>query len=234
VASIQRAVVVTGGTGTIGREIVRTLTNFGFLVFAVYAHDDVRAREVRQDTGCELRRADISREADMEKLFQRLPPLFAVVHAAGIARNALLLRQSEDEWAETLRVNATGSFLVTRAALQALIPGGRLVLLASRVGENGNAGQGAYAASKAAVIALMRSAAREGAERSLTVNAVCPGFVESAMTASLGEAQLAAFRRRSVLGALGSGEQVAGAVSWLLSDEANAVSGQVIHCDSRI
>jgi 3-oxoacyl-[acyl-carrier protein] reductase len=222
-------------------------------VIANYAHDEERALQLHRVTGCDVRRADIGDEAQVMSLFAEFErvdaapdgasagnapsssaPLFAVVHVAGVSHNALLPRQTLAEWHETLRVNADGAFLVTRAALRHLADGGRLILLASRVGERGNAGQGAYGASKAAVIALMRCAAREGAARAIAVNAICPGFVPSALTASLPPERLAEFRRQSVLGACGAPEEVAGTVQWLLSDGAAAISGQVIHCDSRL
>ena len=123
---------------------------------------------------------------------------------------------------------------MTRAALQNLQPGGRLVLLASRVAEHGGSGQTAYAASKAAVIGLARCAAREAAERRIMVNVVCPGFVPSPLGAALTARQRDRARQASVLEEFGTAEQAAATVAWLLSDAALGITGQVIHCDSRI
>lgn len=235
-ATTGRSVLVTGGTGAIGSEIIRLLcaSSEAGLIIANFARDENRAATLKSETGCEIMRADVGDEEQVENLFRNLPPLWAIVHAAGASQNALLLQQSAGEWRETLRVNADGAFLVVRAALRYLQDGGRLVLLASRVGERGNAGQGAYAASKAALLALTRCAAREGADRGLCINAICPGFVKSPLTASLPQARLEEFKRRSVFGEFGSGRDVAGAVQWLLSNEAAHISGQTIHCDSRI
>jgi 3-oxoacyl-[acyl-carrier protein] reductase len=229
----RKIVLVTGGTGAIGSEIVRALGS-DFSVVANFARDEQRAAQLQRETPCDLHRADIGNEAEVEAMFAAWSEVWAVVHAAGIARNEILLRQSNEMWQETLRVNATGSFLVTRAALNRLPHRGRLILLASRVGEWGSAGQCAYAASKAAVIALAKTAAREGGERHIAVNAVCPGLVPSVLTETLGEDALQKFRSRSVFGELGLASHTASAVRWLLSAESEGVSGQVVHCDSRI
>lgn len=230
----HKNVLVTGGTGTLGSAIVESCRAAGWRVVANYVHDETRAIALRNATGCEVYRADVGAEAEVAAMFAALPPLSAVIHAAAISHDALLARHSRTDWNATLRVNADGAFLVTRAALQTLPEGGRLILLASRVGEHGNAGQAAYAASKAAVIALMRSAAREGAAHQVYVNAVCPSAVPSAMTGTLPPARLTALREQSVLGAFGTAQQVAATVHWLLSEGAAGITGQVIHCDSRI
>lgn len=305
-----RIVLVTGGTGAIGSEIVRALCartkpenasreNASIDRFAAksgrivanYARDVERARRVQAETGCELYQADISDEAQVEALFQSLGTLaeatseasteasteaasearlserersavlnasvafkgaeadagaaheyscaatkarlFAVVHVAGTANDALLVRQTSASWNETMRVNAQGSFLIARAALRFLEDGGRLILLASRVGENGSAGQGAYAAGKAATLSLMRSAAQEGAGRGIAVNAICPGFVPSDLTISASEKRLEQARASSVFERFGTAREVASTVQWLLGPDAAAISSQVIHCDSR-
>jgi 3-oxoacyl-[acyl-carrier protein] reductase len=204
------------------------------LVIANFHRNAERARHLHECTGCTLRRADLSDEQQVESLFAELPPLWAVIHAAGVSHDGLMTSYRRDLWHNTLRVNATGAFLVTRAALKYLLPGGRLVLLASRVGENGRAGQAAYAASKAAIISLAKTAAREAGDRRICVNALCPGFVPSAMTEQAVPAASMRQRRSSVTGEVGDAGQVVSAVRWLLSTQAEGVSGQVIHCDNRI
>jgi acetoacetyl-CoA reductase len=234
-SATERVVLVTGGTGVLGAQIVRVLSAEAEYSVAVnFAHDEERAAQLQRETGCELRRADVGDEAEVASLFASLPPLYAVVHAAGIARDALLVKQSRTAWDETLRINCDGAFLVARAALQKLDDGGRLIFLASRAGERGRAGQTAYSATKAAQIALMRNAAREGASRRIAVNAVCPGFVPSAMNAALSTPALDAARRESVWNEFGTARQVASTVKWLLGEEAAEISGQVFHCDSRL
>jgi 3-oxoacyl-[acyl-carrier protein] reductase len=229
----QRAILVTGGTGTLGGALVKALCAQGHLVVANFARDERRARCLQEETNCQLFRADVSDEAQVASLFAALPPLFAVVHAAGIARDALLLRQTPQNWHETLRANATSSFLIARGALQNLEDDGRLIFVASRVGERGAVGQGAYAASKAAMLGLMKSAAREGAGR-LCVNAICPPFVPSAMANELDENHVAALAAQSLSGRVGSANSFVGAVLWLLGEAGAEISGQVIHCDDRL
>ena len=232
----QKTVLVTGGTGVLGKEIVRVLKGStpSFGVTANFHRNAERAEKVQIETDCLLHRADVGDEAQVEKMFEKLPPLFAVVHAAGVARDEIVLRQSRAMWNDSLRVNADGAFLITRAALEKLEFGGRLIFLASRAGEQGSAGQSAYAASKAGMLALMKCAAREGAERKIAVNAICPGFVLSEMSEHLSVAQKEKARRKSVFGDVGTADETAALVSWLLSAEAAAISGQVFHCDSRL
>src|SRR5690606_29149254 len=125
--------------------------------------------------------------------------------------DALLARQSYGDWRETMCVNLDGAFLVTRAALRNLSAGGRLILFTSQTGIHGGRGQAAYSASKSAVIALMQSAAREGAERGITANAICPGFVPSKLSENLSADEMAKFRRQSVLHEFGTSLPVASA-----------------------
>jgi NAD(P)-dependent dehydrogenase (short-subunit alcohol dehydrogenase family) len=233
---ISRAILVTGGTGALGSAIVCALAGStpGVHVVANFHRDQTRAQQLQSETGCAIFRADVGDERQVAALFKVLPmPLYAVIHAAGIARDALLMRQSRADWESVLRVNLDSAFLVARAALEELQDGGRLIFLASRAGENGRGGQTAYAASKAGMLALMKCAAREGASRRLAVNAVCPGFVPSAMNEAGSTPGTKAARCASVFNALGAAEETASLVQWLLSEEAGAVSGQVLHCDSR-
>lgn len=230
----QRTVLVTGGTGVLGAKVVRILRERKYSVTAHYARDEARAQRLQSETNCGLLRADVSSPTEVARLFAELPSLYAVVHAVGVVRDGTLAKQSRDDWDETLRVHATGAFLVMQAALTKLEDGGRFVVLTSRVGERGREGQTAYAAAKAAQIALMKCAAREGAMRRIAVNALCPGFVPSAMSDSLSTRALEAARCESVWHEFGNASQVASMVSWLLSEEATGITGQIFHCDSRM
>lgn len=233
--SVSKTVLVTGGTGAIGSEIVRLLTQKHpeFQIVANYHRDQKRALQLQQETSCALHRADISCENAVGELFQD-HSFYAVVHAAGVTRDALMMRQTRAGWDESLAVNLESAFLVARAALQTLEEGGRLVFLTSRVGESGNRGQSAYAAAKAGVLALAKTAAREGAKRRLGVNAVCPGFVPSAMNEELSAQTLAAAREASLFQEFGTAQETANLVQWLLCPENGSVSGQVFHADNRL
>lgn len=234
--SSPKLVVVAGGTGAIGSEIVRRLTQStpAFEVLVLYSRDSERAAKLRAETGCAIQRADAGDETQVEDVFASTPAPFAIVHAVGFAGDVLLSRQSRAGWDEVLRVHSDSVFLTTRAGLEKLQDGGRLIFIASRVGEIGHAGQTAYAASKAASIGLMKCAAREGAARRIAVNAICPGFIPSGMTESLNETQLKRAREASLWNEYGSAETVASLVQWLLSNEATGVSGQILHGDGRL
>lgn len=152
---------------------------------------------------------------------------------AGIVRDALLMRMSQSDWGDVLAVNLSGAFHVVRRASRAMAAQrfGRIVLVSSVVATMGGAGQVNYAASKAGLIGLARSVARELGGRGVTCNVVAPGFVETAMTDALSESVRERYRAQVPLGRFAQPEEVAGAVAWLLSDDAAYVSGAVVPVD---
>ena len=228
-------VLVSGASGVLGGAIVRALcenSTHGEVIGTYFRHQDA-AQRLQNETGCALHCMDVCDEKQVEELWREHAPIDALVHALGVSHDNLMLRTSRDDWHETLRVNLESAFLMLRAALQYLPAGGRVILLASRVGENGARGQSAYAASKAGLIALMKSAAREGAQRKIAINAICPAFTISTMTAV--EPQILNEQRaRDVFGKLGSAQSTAFLARWLLSEEASGISGQVFHADARL
>ncbi|HEY8943166.1 MAG TPA: SDR family oxidoreductase, partial [Polyangiaceae bacterium] len=163
--------------------------------------------------------------ADVAKRLGRLDVLVA---NAGIAIDGLLLRLKDEDFERTLAVNLKGAIATTRAALKPMMrsKGGRIVFISSVVGEMGNAGQTAYSASKAALLGAAKSIAREYASRSITVNAVTPGFVDTDMTRALTDDQRKAIAAQIPLGRTGTAREVAAAVLFLASDEASYVTGQ--------
>ena len=154
-----------------------------------------------------------------------------LVNNAGITRDGLIMRMKEDDWNAVLQVNLTGTFYCTKAILSPMTKqrSGRIINMASIVGAIGNAGQANYAASKAAVIGFTKSVAREYASRNITVNAVAPGFIDTAMTRALNQEVRDTLLQQIPLGRLGQPAEVAEAVRFLASDAAGYITGQVVH-----
>lgn len=182
-------------------------------------------------------KADVTRSEDVENLLESARSAFGsvdiVVNNAGITRDTLMMRMEEKDWDMVLDINLKGAFLVTKAASRIMMKQrrGRIVNISSVVGLIGNAGQVNYSASKAGLIGLTKSVAKELASRSVTVNAVAPGFIETEMTRKLPDAAREQFLQNIVLKRAGSPDDVASAVLFLASDEASYITGQVIAVD---
>ena len=223
-------VLVTGGTGVLGGAIVAALRAASYEVTANYYHDETRARHVEAHTGCAIFRADVRDENAVNLLLQS-HPFDAIIHAAGANRDALLLRTSHDLWRGQMRDNLDAAFLITRGALRFLPDGGRLMLIASRVGERGFAGQSAYAASKGAVIGLMRAAAAESRARNLKINAICPGYAPSALSRNLSGNSVQQRASENLISDCDASQSLAATCLWLLKSR---VSGQIVRPDCRL
>ena len=158
------------------------------------------------------------------------PPIDILINNAGITRDGLLMRMKRSDWDEVLSTNLTGTFLLTQALMSPMVRGrwGRIINITSVVGQTGQAGQANYAASKAALIGFTKSLARELASRAITVNAVAPGYIETAMTAVLDEKQRSAMLTHVPLGRAGTDEDVAHAVAFLASPGASYITGHVL------
>jgi 3-oxoacyl-[acyl-carrier protein] reductase len=236
-----KAALVTGAGQGIGRDIALVLADAGAGVVAVDVNLE-GAKATADLVEAKGRRAlalrcDVASAADVDRCVAEVlaerGQIHFLVNNAGITRDNLLLRMSDAEWESVMNVNLTGTFNVTRAVTRSMIKKrfGRIVNIASVIGVMGNAGQCNYAASKAGIIGFTRAVAKELAGRNINVNAIAPGFIETAMTASLPEERKEEMLRLIPLGRFGSGADVAHVVLFLCSDLGGYVTGQVIHCD---
>lgn len=238
----DRTALVTGGSRGIGRGIALELARCGANIVIDFRRNIEAAHEVAELVSamgrkCEAVQADVgdSRQADdlVAHCVRMTGSLDIVVSNAGITRDALLARMTDEKWDEVLRTNLTGTFNVVRAASRQMIrqKSGRIVLISSIVGLTGNAGQANYAASKAGVIALAKTAAKELGSRGITVNVIAPGFVETDMTSSLDKDVISSYLSGIPLRRLGTPGDIAKAVAFLASEDASYITGQVLSVD---
>ena len=232
-----RVALITGASRGIGKAIARRLAAAGAVVVAGAREDHAGAvaDEIVTSGGtAEPVTLDVTDPASITTAVRlaldRFERLDVLVNNAGIVRDQLIMRMKSDEWDAVLAANLTGAFRCAQAVLRPMLKQrwGRVINISSVVGQVGNPGQVNYAASKAGLIGLTKTLAREVASRGITVNAVAPGMIATDMTAELGESAREALTEQIPLGRLGSPEDVAGAVWFLASDEASYITGQVV------
>jgi len=236
-----RVALVTGAARGLGRAIAETLAAAGAKVACVDVNAQTLSETVAAIQGaggvaralaCDVTDSQRVNEV-VDEVVKAWEGLHILVNNAGITRDNIVLRMKDDQWDAVIQVNLRGTFLFTRAAAKPMLKahGGRIVNIASVAGLVGNPGQANYSASKAGVIGLTRTVARELAGRNITVNAVAPGFIATEMTAGLGEEVLAEVKRRTPLGRLGEAQDIADAVLFLASDAAGFITGHVLTVD---
>jgi 3-oxoacyl-[acyl-carrier protein] reductase len=236
-----RISLVTGASRGIGRAIARALALEGATVF-VGARDETKLAEVAREIADQGGKAvavalDVadraSVDAALQKVLEAQGRLDHLVNNAGITRDNLLLRMKKEEWDQVIATNLTGTYLCTQAVLKPMLKqrSGRIVNVTSVVGLTGNAGQANYAASKAGIIGFTKAVAREVASRSITVNAVAPGFIDTDMTAAMTDKARESLASSIPLGRVGRPEDIASAVAFLVSDAAAYITGQVLGVD---
>jgi 3-oxoacyl-[acyl-carrier protein] reductase len=231
-----RKALVTGATGGIGGAIARALHERGAVV-AISGTRPEALDEIAAALGSRvhLLRANLGDKDEVEALVPAaeaaMGGLDILVNNAGITRDGLVLRMKDADWDDVLAVNLTAAFRLSRAAVKGMMRRrfGRIVNIGSVVGTTGNPGQVNYAASKAGLLGLTKALAAEVASRSITVNCVAPGFIESPMTEVLDDKQRSGILTSVPMGRLGRGDEIAAAVAYLASTEAGYVTGQTLH-----
>ncbi|AHN20885.1 3-oxoacyl-[acyl-carrier-protein] reductase [Lysinibacillus sphaericus] len=237
-----KVAVVTGASRGIGRAIALKLADEGAKVVVNYSGSQAKAEEVVatiQANGGEAIavQASVSKTEEVTALMDAAVKTFGaldiLVNNAGITRDNLLMRMKEEEWDDVLDTNLKGVFLCTKAVTRQMMKqrAGRIINISSIVGVAGNAGQANYVAAKAGVIGLTKTTAKELASRNILVNAIAPGFIETEMTEQLPEDLKQGMLTQIPLAKLGQPEDIAKAVAFLASEDANYMTGQTLHID---
>ena len=232
---MEKISIVTGGARGIGKTIANSLKKEGNRVFIWDVSED--GKKTADELGVEFMRVDVSDYKDVNRnvktVLDDVGRIDILINNAGITRDNLLLRMSEEEFDSVIRVNLKGAFNTTRAVLPSMIKNrwGRIVNISSVIGIIGNKGQANYAASKAGIIGFTKSVAKEVATRGITVNAIAPGFIETEMTEKLPDDIKAAYLKSIPMARFGSPDDVANLVLFLVSDSASYITGQVITLD---
>ena len=237
-----KVAVVTGGSRGIGEAIVKNLARQGYIVYGTFNSSPDSANRIvdeMKSEGCDVRfkKIDISSEESVkvgfEEIVKEAGRIDALVNNAGITKDTLLMRMSEQDWDDVLDTNLKGAFLCCKAASRPMMSqrSGRIVNISSIVGLRGNAGQVNYSSSKAGMIGLTKSLAQELASRNILVNCIAPGYVETDMTDKLNDEQRKAFAEKIPLKRAAAPSEIAGVVSFFLHDDSSYVTGQVIAVD---
>ncbi len=235
-----QTVIITGGAQGIGRQIAEHFSRekANVVLFDVNAQDLEQAKtELRNQCQCEAYVVDVTVSQQVEETINKVIDKFSkidiVVNNAGITRDSLAIRLSENDWDKVMQVNLKGAFLCSKASAKHMMKQrrGKIINISSIIGIVGNAGQANYAASKAGLIGLTKSMAKELGSRGICINAVAPGYIQTRMTAVLADTIKEAMLARIPLGRFGTPDEVAAAVLFLASSAADYITGQVIVVD---
>jgi 3-oxoacyl-[acyl-carrier protein] reductase len=227
--------LVTGASGGIGSAVAKALAAHGAKVALSGTREDALKAVAAEIQGAVILPCNLSDGAAVDELVPRAVEAFGqldiLVNNAGVTRDNLVMRMKDEEWDTVIRVNLEAAFRLMRAAAKPMMKArfGRVISITSVVGTTGNPGQANYAASKGGLVAMTKSVAQELASRGVTANCVAPGFIATAMTEMLPDAQKEALNARIPVGAMGTGDDIAAAVVYLASREAGYVTGQTLH-----
>ena len=232
----KKNVLVTGCSRGIGLAIAKKLIDEGYFVVGT-SRSKIDLANLLGSDNCLHQAVDVSNEDDIslmiESLIKQEIHIHCLVNNAGITKDQLFMRMNSDDWNSVINTNLNGVFYLTKSLIKSMVKSkyGRIINISSVAGLMGNAGQVNYASSKAALSGFTKSLAKELASRNITVNNVCPGFIESDMTKELSDAQLENALQQIPLQRFGTAEEVASLVAYLLSDAANYITGQELSID---
>lgn len=228
--------IVTGGGSGIGRAISKTLIEHDVFT-VIFARSTGKKASRELGSNCYFKSVDVSDNSRVQQAVNEVAETIGtpdyLINNAGITNDGLLLRMEPKQWSSVLEVNLTGTYNCTKAVLRSMLKsgGGAIVSLSSVAGISGNPGQANYAASKAGIIGFTKSAAKELGARNIRVNAVAPGLIETSMTEDFSDEQRATYEEEIPLGGFGKPDQVAQTVAFLLSDNADYITGTVLKVD---
>lgn len=240
-----KVALITGGSRGIGKAIAKRLADDGATIVINYTQNEDAANQTKkeiEESGGEaiISKFDVSDfdtvHAEIDKIIEKFGGLHILVNNAGITKDTLLMRMKEEDWDNVISINLKGIFNCTKAVTRNMFKQreGRIINITSVVGEMGNSGQSNYAASKAGIIGFTKACAREMASRGITVNAVSPGFIKTDITDELPEEIKKDYISRIPLNRFGTPEDIAGAVSFLASDDAAYITGEVFRINGGI
>ena len=233
-ASLEgKRALVTGASKGIGRAIAQELASAGATVVVGYRSGQDEAEQLAAEIGGEAVQADVSSAEDAKRLVNEAGDIDVLVNNAGLTRDGLLARMSDDDWRTVIDTNLSSVFYTCRAVTRPMMKkrGGSIVNISSVVGVHGNWGQTNYAASKAGIIGFTKSLARELGSRNIRANVVAPGYVKTQLTDVLPEEATAAMIGNTPLGRVAEPQEIAGAVRFLASDDASFITGEVLLVD---
>ena len=231
-----KKVLVTGASGGIGKAIALELSSSG-ADLCLTGRNKTKLENLQKIIGgnCQIIISDLSNSQGIENLADQAQKIMGqidiLVNNAGITKDNLFIRMSEDDWNEVININLNSIFKLTKLLIKGMVKRrfGRIINITSVIGVAGGAGQSNYSASKAGIIAMSKSLAQEVGSRSVTVNSIAPGFIETNMTAELSDDRKEDILRSISVGRLGKPDDIAGAVCFLASDKASYITGQTIH-----
>jgi len=231
---MARTAIVTGGTRGIGAAIARGLTTAGYTVAATYRGNDEAAAKFRAETGVAVYKWDVAdwvaSAAGVKQVEADLGPVEVLVNNAGIARDAIFHRMTYDQWSAVIRTNLDSMYAMTRPVIEGMRERehGRVINISSINGQKGQIGQANYSASKAGIIGFTKALAQENARKGITVNAVCPGYIDTDMVAGVPEKVLEGIIAQIPVRRLGKADEIASLVVYLASDDAAFMTGAVL------